>query len=180
MQMRELDKGDEVALQAFFRAIPRDDHAFFKEDLDEPAVLRRWIDDERGIRIVAIDGDGDGDGTVAAIAAIWPGIGRSNHVGDLRLVVAADRRRQGLGRRTARAALVAALRRGIWKLSVEVVATQQRTIDMFLALGFVPEALLRDQLCSPEGVREDVVLLSHFAEDAAQDVLLAAPDEVAG
>jgi hypothetical protein len=50
---------------------------------------------------------------------------------------------------------------------------------MFLALGFVAEALLRDQLCSPDGVRQDVVLLSHLAEEAGDDVILAAPDEAA-
>jgi L-amino acid N-acyltransferase YncA len=109
---------------------------------------------------------------------VWPGIGRSSHVGDLRLIVAAGARRQGLGQRMARLALVEALRRGIWKLIVEVVAKEQGTIDMFLALGFVPEALLRDQLSTPDGDHEDVVLLAHLAEEAGQDALLAAPDDV--
>ena len=139
-------------------------------------MLHRWLHDARSVRIAAFDGQGG----AAAIAAVWPGIGRSSHVGDLRLVVAADQRRQGLGRRMARSALTEALRRGIWKISVEVVATEQQTIDMFLALGFVPEALLRDQLRTPAGEPEDVVLLSHLADEAAQDILLAAPDEVTG
>ena len=172
MQTRELERRDEDALRRFFDAIPPLDHAFFKEDLDDDAVLRRWIDDERGVRIVAVDGD-----EIGAIAAVWPGIGRSSHVGDLRLVVAAKRRRRGLGQRMARLALAEALRRGIWKISVEVVAREQGTIDMFMALGFVPEALLRDQLCAPGGEPEDVVLLSHLADEAGQDALLAAPDE---
>ena len=75
------------------------------------------------------------------------------------------------------AALAEALRRGMWKITVEVVADQQGTIDMFMALGFVAEALLRDQLALPGGESQDVVLLSHFADEAGQDVLLAAPDE---
>jgi GNAT superfamily N-acetyltransferase len=174
VRTRELEWRDEDALRRFFQAIPAPDHAFFKEDIEDPAVLRRWVDDERGIRIVAVDDDGD----IAAIAAVWPGIGRSSHVGDLRLVVAAGQRRQGLGRRMARLALAEALRRGIWKISVEVVSTQQGTIDMFLGLGFVPEALLRDQLCSPDGRTDDVVLLSHLADEAGQDARLAAPDEI--
>ena len=48
---------------------------------------------------------------------------------------------------------------------------------MFLALGFVPEALLRDQLSTPDGDHEDVVLLAHLVEEAGQDALLAAPDD---
>lgn len=173
MQIRELERHDEEALRRFFDEIPEEEHAFFKEDLDEEAVLRRWIDDDRGVRLVAAADDG----TIVAIAAVWPGIGRSSHVGDLRLVVGGAHRRRGLGQGLARAALSEALRRGIWKLSVEVVAAQQGTIDMFLALGFEGEALLRDHLCSPGGEPEDVVLLSHLAEEAGHDALLAAPEE---
>ncbi len=173
MEVRRLERRDVTALRDFFQAIPDEDRGFFKEDLDEPAILSRWIDDERGVRLVVADDDG----RFAAAAAVWPGIGRSHHVGDLRLVVAHDRRGQGLGWLLARAALVEALRRGMWKITVEVVADQQGTIDMFMALGFVAEALLRDQLALPGGESQDVVLLSHFADEAGQDVLLAAPDE---
>jgi L-amino acid N-acyltransferase YncA len=173
VDIRELEKRDEDALRLFFEAIAPDDRTFFKEDLDEPSVLRRWIGDERGVRIVAVDDRGG----LASVAAVWPGIGRSSHVGELRLVLAAGHRRQGLGQLMARQALVRALRGGMWKITVEVVAPQQGTIDMFLALGFVAEALLRDQLCGPDGERQDVVLLSHLADEAGDDLLLAAPEE---
>ena len=171
MQIRELEARDEDPLRRFLDAIPPEDRAFFKEDAADPAVVRHWIDDERGVRLAAMDDDG----SLGAIAAVWPGVGRSSHVGDLRLLVAAGHRREGLGRSLAREALGAALRRGMWKISVEVVATQQGTIDMFLALGFEAEALLRDQLSTDDGF-EDVVLLSHFAQDAGAGVLLAAPE----
>ena len=166
---------DEDALRRFFAAIPPADHAFFKEDLSDPAVLRRWIDDERGPRLAAFAEGGE----IGAIAAVWPGIGRSSHIGDLRLVVATGERRRGLGQRLARQALAEALRRGMWKISVEVVATQQGTIDMFLALGFQAEALLRDQLALPGEPPEDVVLLAHLAGEAGEDARLAAPDVAA-
>jgi len=174
VDVRPLEVRDEAALSEFFQAIPQEDRSFFKEDLDEPAILRRWIDDDRSVRIIGADDAGH----FAAVAAIWRGIGRSSHVGDLRLVVAGNQRRRGLGQQLARRALLEALRRGMWKITVEVVADQQGTIDMFLALGFVPEAMLRDQLASQGGDRQDVVLLSHFADEAGQDALLAAPEEV--
>jgi GNAT superfamily N-acetyltransferase len=171
--IRELEPRDEDALRAFFDRIPDDDRTFFKEDLDEPDILRRWIDDQRGVRLVGVRDDG----SLAAIAAVWPGVGRSSHVGDLRLVVAADQRRHGLGRDMARSVLLEALRRGMWKITVEVVSLQQGTVDMFLALGFVPEALLRDHLRGADDVTQDVVLLAHFADEAAQDLALAIPEE---
>jgi ribosomal protein S18 acetylase RimI-like enzyme len=171
VEVRRLRADDEQALSDFFGAIPEDDRAFFKEDLREPTVLRRWMDDARGIRLVA-----DDDGELAAVCAVWPGVGRLSHVGDLRLVVAAGRRRQGLGQLMARHALLEALRAELSKVSVEVVAREQGTIDMFQGLGFEPEALLRDQLRDPDGECHDLVLLSHFADDAAFDALLARPE----
>jgi GNAT superfamily N-acetyltransferase len=173
VHVRPLDRTDERALREFFDAIPEDDRAFFKDDLHDTGLLRRWIDDDRGIRLVA-----DDDGDLAAVCAVWPGIGRESHVGDLRLVVAAGRRRQGLGQVLARHALLEALRAGLSKVSVEVVARQQGTIDMFQGLGFEPEALLRDQLRDPGGECHDLVLLSHFVDEAASDALLAQPEPV--
>jgi GNAT superfamily N-acetyltransferase len=162
LQIRELQSRDEEALRGFFDSLTGDDRTFFKEDLDTPDVLRRWIDDERGVRLI---GTAD-NGSLVAIAAVWPGVGQSGHVGDFRLVVAADHRRLGLGRE-------------MWKLTVEVVSDQQGTIDMFLALGFTPEAVLRDQLRTADGNTQDVMLLSHFADEAGQDVAFAMPDGAA-
>ena len=74
-----------------------------------------------------------------------------------------------------------ALRRGMWKITVEVVADQQGTIDMFLGVG-----LRRRRRCCATSSRcraarsQDVVVLSHFADEAGQDALLAAPDEARG
>lgn len=172
MQVRKLERNDEDALRAFFDDIPGEDRGFLKEDGRDPAVLRRWVDDERGIRLVAVD---DKPG-LAAVCEIWPGVGRSSHVGDVRLVVAADRRRQGVGGLVAQRALVEALERGLSKLTIEVVASEQGTIDMFQQLGFTPEALLRDHLRDPDGELHDVVLLAHLADDAGFDVLLARPE----
>jgi L-amino acid N-acyltransferase YncA len=172
VEIRHLEHDDEPALQAFFEEIPDEDRGFFKESLDEPSVLRRWIDDDRGVRLVGVDDQG----RVTAVAAVWPGIGRSSHVGDLRLVVSAGSRRRGVGQLMARRALVEALRRGMWKLTVEVVAEQEGTIDMFRALGFNAEALLRDQLCAPGGERQDVILLAHLADEAGEDLTLASSE----
>ena len=173
MLIRDLQVRDEDALRNFFERIPTDDRTFFKEALEEPEILRRWIDDRRGVRLIGCDDDG----RAVAIAAVWPGVGRSRHVGDLRLVVSTEHRRRGIGREMARSALVEALRRGMWKITVEVVSTQQGTIDMFLSLGFTPEALLRDQLRSSDGATQDIVVVAHFADEAADDIAFAMPQE---
>lgn len=95
-----------------------------------------------------------------------PGIGLSQHVGELRLIVDPKRRRRGIGRMLARGALACGISRlGLHKLVVEVVAEQEPAIGMLQSLGFTPEAVLRDHLLDRSGGMQDVVLLSHFVED---------------
>jgi ribosomal protein S18 acetylase RimI-like enzyme len=170
--IRALTPDDAPALTRFFAAIPEADRSFFKEDVGDPTVARRWIDDDRGVRLVA-----EADGAMTGIVAVWPGVGRASHVGDLRLVVAADCRRRGLGGDLARRAVADALRRGLTKMTVEVASEQQGTIDMFLAMGFRAEALLCDQLRDADGAFHDVVLLAHLAEDMWAEMLTTGLDE---
>jgi L-amino acid N-acyltransferase YncA len=169
MNVRPLTSGDAPALAAFFDAIPESDRNFFKEDVQDPDVQRRWVEDDRGLRLAAVGEDG----RIDAVGALWPGVGRSAHVADLRLVVAADRRKRGLGRDMARAVLVDGLRRGWRKITVDVVADQQATIDMFSEIGFRPEALLHDHLQEPDGRMHDIVSMAHLADEAWTEMLTA-------
>jgi ribosomal protein S18 acetylase RimI-like enzyme len=61
----------------------------------------------------------------------------------------------------ARHALQLALRRGLEKVIVEVIATQQSAIAMFSGLGFDIEAILHDHIRDRQGRLQDVVILAH-------------------
>jgi ribosomal protein S18 acetylase RimI-like enzyme len=158
--IRSLTPGDGPALERFVGAIPLEDRSFFKEDVADPAVFARWLADGSDLHMVLVDGDGEFE----AAASVVRGVGRSSHVGDLRLVVAPDCRGRGVARHLGRRAVVEALRSGLLKLTVEVAAEQQHAIDVFAAMGFVPEALLRDHLRDPSGDLHDVVLMAHSAD----------------
>jgi ribosomal protein S18 acetylase RimI-like enzyme len=162
MSVRTIQPEDAAELTAFFAGIPEADRNFFKEDVTDPGVVDGWLfDDPRSLRLI-YTGDGE---QILAVATVAPGVGRSGHVGDLRLVVAADARRAGIGEQLARHALVTALRGDITKLTVEVAAEQQGAIDMFRGLGFTPEALLRGHRRGPEGEMLDIVVLARIAEE---------------
>jgi ribosomal protein S18 acetylase RimI-like enzyme len=155
-EVRRLAAGDERALADFLAAVPPGDRTFIKEEVTDPDVPRTWTSDESTFRAVAVD-----DGAILGMVAVSPGVGWSSHVGDLRLVVHPGHRRRGLGSQLAREAVIEAVRMGLRKIVVEVVAEQQAAAAMFLALGFEPEALLRDQIRDREGELRDVLVLAH-------------------
>jgi ribosomal protein S18 acetylase RimI-like enzyme len=169
MSLRRLTRDDRVALERFLDGIPEEDRNFLKEDVTEPELRDRWLDERCGVRL----GLFDDAGALEALAVLWPGVGRSAHVADLRLIVAADRRRRGLGRRMARAALIEGLNSGWRKITIEVPAGHQPTIDMFVDLGFRPEALLRDHLQEPDGRLHDLVALAHIADEGWAEMYTA-------
>lgn len=163
-EVRELTADDAPALRAFFDAMPAEDRTFFFQDVSDPAVAEGWAGDERRVRRAAVGEDG----RILAFSALQPGVDWSSHVAEVVLVVAPDARRQGLGRALARVMLIEALERGFKKVSVVIAADNHGAIDMFQKLGFQGEALLRDQLCSPEDQSlRDVVVLAHLADDTS-------------
>jgi ribosomal protein S18 acetylase RimI-like enzyme len=142
------------ALLRFFRDLPEGDRTFFKEEVTDPETVRAWT--TGGNRWVAVDGD-DVRGYVAVLRLP----GWSDHVGEVRLVVAPAARGSGLGRELARHALVEGVQAGLTKLVVEVVAEQGAALALFTALGFSGEALLRDHIRDRDGQLRDLMVLAH-------------------
>ena len=165
MQVRPLTADLAPAVEAFFGSIPESDHSSFAEDITAPGAVQRWLDDDRGRRAVAVDDEGEiGPGRVAGYVALLPLVGWSAHVGSLRVVVDPAYRGRGVGRQLARQGLVTAIELGLAKVVVEVVADAVPAIGMFQAIGFEPEALLRDHVRDRAGELRDLVVLSHLVE----------------
>jgi L-amino acid N-acyltransferase YncA len=149
------------ALLRFFEALPEGDLTFIKEEVTDPETVRSWASGPAaGSRWVAEE-----DGEVTGYVAVRPLPGWSDHVGEVRLVVAPSRRGTGLGRDLARRALVEAVRSGLSKLVVEVVAEQGAALALFTGLGFTGEALLTDHIRDRNGELHDLMVLAHHVGD---------------
>jgi len=164
MQIRALEPHDAGALEQFLRRIPTGDRTFFKEAVEDPAVIAAWVlsGDQRWL---AVD-----DRAVIGYIAVIPLHGFSDHVGEIRLIVDPRRRGEGLGRKLARHAIIASLELGLSKLVVEVLADQQYTIEMFRSLGFDPEALLRGQVRGEAGQLLDLMILAHSVAEVSASI----------
>ena len=159
--IRTVETRDATALKDFFASIPEGDRTFFKVDMLEPGAVNAWVAGPRGRRLAAMTDDA----AVVGCVGVVPGVEWSSHVAEIRLVVDPGWRRRGIGRGLARQGLLAAINLGMRKIVVEVVADQAAAIAMFQALGFQPEALLRDHVCDRAGQLRDLMVLSHLVDD---------------
>ena len=160
-QVRELTAADAPALRDFFSSMPAEDRTFFFQDVNDPAVADGWAGDERRLRRAAVDEQG----RIVAFAALQPGVDWSSHV----------------GRTLARRMLLEAVEQGFKKVMVMIAADNVAAIQMFSKIGFEPEALLRDQLRSPEdGTLRDTVIVAHLVDETWSTMLTAGFEEATG
>jgi ribosomal protein S18 acetylase RimI-like enzyme len=165
------------ALLRFFAALPEGDLTFIREEVHDPETVRSWASGPgSGGRWVAVDTGGEGGegiggeggegiDEVTGYVAVRPLPGWSDHVGEIRLVVAPSRRGSGLGRELARRAVAEAIGAGLTKLVVEVVAEQGAALALFTELGFTGEALLVDHIRDRNGDLRDLMVLAHHVRD---------------
>jgi L-amino acid N-acyltransferase YncA len=174
VEVRPPTPEDAAELLAFFLRVPAGERTFFKEENVDAETVGAWLaPGARGRRAIAVTADGQVVGHVAVV----PLPGWSDHVGELRLIVDPDHRRQGLGRTLARRALIDAIECQLRRLVVEVVAEQDGTVAMFEALGFRPEALLQDHVRDRDGGFRDLIVLAQSIEDQQAAMAVTGIDE---
>ncbi len=172
MDVRPLSPELAAPLEAFFARVPESDHNSFAEDVLRPGIVQGWLDQTGAHRACAVDGD-----QVVGYLAVLPLVGWSSHVGSLRVVVDPAARGKGVGRALARAGLLASLELGLTKTVVEVVVDAIPAVGMFEAIGFEPEALLRDHVRDKSGELHDLLVLAHEVDGTWSAMATAGLDE---
>jgi GNAT superfamily N-acetyltransferase len=173
IEFRLMAPSDEAAVLDFAQSLPAHDLLFLPRNISEPKVLAAWIREiERGAitsLLAVMAGRVVGCGTLVCDPLSW-----SPHVGEIRMVVAADVRRHGVGRALSQETFALALRAGLEKLMVQMTVDQVGAIAIFEGLGFKAEALLHDHVRDRNGNTHDIVVLAHNV------VLVAAQMEAYG
>lgn len=167
VEIDELRDSDEAGLLAFAQALPAQDLLFTYRDISQPRVVKAWVreavEHRRMPSLVArLEGR-----IVGCTAVIRDELSWSPHVGELRVVVGAEARGLGLGRQLVQECFVQALGMGLEKLTAQMTTDQRGAIAVFEGMGFRPEALLAGQVRGRDGVRHDIVVLSHEVADVA-------------
>jgi len=158
LRLMEASDSDEVLV--FARSLPPDDLLFLRRDITLPEVVEQWvrdIEEGRTITVLAEDaGKLAGYGALHFNEVLWTG-----HVGEIRMLVAPDYRRLGLGSRLASELFAVAKNLGLKKIMVQMTPDQQGARVTFERLGFQPEAILADFVLDREGRTRDLLIMSY-------------------
>jgi L-amino acid N-acyltransferase YncA len=158
--LRLLSRLDREPFLRFTQSLPEHDLLFLRIDITDPDVIDAWLDNvdlERIVTIVA-----ERDGRIFGYASLhMANAQRSQHVGELRVLIDESMRGKGLGRSLTDAIFAQALERGIEKMVAQMTIDQEGAIATFEQLGFKAEALLRDHVKDRNGEKHDLLVYSH-------------------
>ena len=155
--IRAMRAADSERSWAFFQALSPEDRAYLRRDITSRKVVEARIEAMQAgklKRLVAV-----ADKRIVADAALelqsnaW-----EKHVGELRMIVATDYRRKGLGRRMARELYSLAAKAKIEELIVKIMRPQVAARSIFRRLGF-QETLMPDYVKDLKGQKHDLILM---------------------
>ncbi len=155
--LRPLTEEDRAALlDLYTTAEPSDLHSL-RHDVTNAEVVNSWVDDldyHYVFPLLAIIND-----RVVGNATLHRPGGPFRHIGELRIFLAKDYRRRGLGTEMLHSLVELARKEGLHQLRAEVFASQPKVIRAFESLGFERRCVLEDYFMRPDGQTEDIVLL---------------------
>lgn len=155
--LRPMTGEDAQRLKEFYSAVGDDDLRYFRHYVKDPAVIEDWcrhLDYDKALPVLALAKD-----RVVGSASLHFFEGPKRHVGEIRLFLAKDYRKRGLGTKMIRSLIDLGRKQGLCILIAEVVADMGRVVKAFEQLGFKQQVTLRDYFQFPDGEYSDVVLM---------------------
>jgi L-amino acid N-acyltransferase YncA len=156
--IRELTMDDLEKSVAFFQTLPKEDRVYLRVDVTkrenvEQRIKRMKI--ENVFRFVAVAGDRIvADGALELEAEEW-----EQHMAELRLIVAHDFQRKGLGLLMARELFTLAASKNVEEVVARFMAPQKSARNVLEKLGFHQDTVLHDYVRDIDGNKRDLVLM---------------------
>jgi L-amino acid N-acyltransferase YncA len=164
--IRRFRMGDSEKMIDFASRLPEHDLLFLSRDVRQPRVVAAWLKAIEDGEIDSLIAEDDGR-IVASAALVRDPLSWSAHVGEVRLLVAPDRRGAGLGSDLLQGIFMIAKERGLTKLTARMTVDQVGSIALFEGVGFRAEAMLKGEVKSADGTLHDLAILSYDAARVA-------------
>ena len=158
---------DRDGLVALFRSLPDEETQYFRRNVANLDLVAQWTEqpDYSSIfPLVAVVND-----RIVGDSTLFIGQGCSRHTAEIRIFLARDFRRRGIGAAMIKAQIEIARRMGLHQMIAEVVENQPQVIHAFEGLGFQRQFSWRDLFMTPEGETLDMVVLINFLKHAGEE-----------
>ena len=155
--LRLLDSSDRGRLHAMFAVVSDDDLTSMRDNVKDPAVIQRWVEElnySRVIPLIAVVND-----DIVGDATLHLGRGPYRHRAEVRIFLSKTYRQRGLGTVMLKSLIDIAKKLNLHLLTVEVAADSTPTIRAFRGMGFQMQTILPDFMMMPDGEARDVALL---------------------
>ncbi len=157
--LRLMEPSDRDAILSFARKLPPDDLLFLRLDITAPEGMAEWVNNVQAGRTITVlaeqGGAVVGYASVHHNDAMW-----NRHIGEIRVNIGAEFRKQGLGRRLVEEVFAIARDVGLRKITAQMTPDQKGARVTFERLGFRPEALLADFVVDREGKTRDLLIMT--------------------
>jgi len=164
LMIRELKLADLDHLMDFYVSLPHRDRKYLRIDVtDRELVKQRIIDAEnkKDIRLAAWH-----DGKIIGTGALE--LGRDDwkkDIGELRLIIAKEFQRKGVGTLLATEIYHQAAEKGVQKLVVKMLRPQKAAQSIFKRLGFDHESVVPDYVFDQLGRSQDLLIMTSNMEN---------------
>ena len=156
--LRPMNSEDQKILLEFYSAVSDEDMRYFRHYVKDPALILKWcenLDYGKVLHILAIVKE-----HVVGSASLHFFEGPKRHIGEMRLFLARDFRKRGLGMKMIRAMIDLGRKQGLGILTAEIIADFTKFVKAFEQLGFKSMCMLDDYLMFPDGDFCDIVLMT--------------------
>jgi GNAT superfamily N-acetyltransferase len=175
--LRPMIPDDCAALVALFATAADEEVLYLRDDIRDQAVVQGWcaaLDYGRVLPLVAW-----ADDRAVGQASLHFGCGPERHCGKVRVFVAPEFRRRGLGTALLHALADVAGKHGLHFLLAEVVIEQARVIRTFMKAGYQLCFTLPDAFMFRDGGTRDLTILRLCLRPPCAEPGVFAPEESA-
>ncbi len=165
--LRPMVMDDESRLLEFYSAVGEGDLRYLRHNVKDPAVIRDWsehLDYCKVLPMLAFAKE-----LIVGCASLHFYEGPRRHIGEVRLFLAKDYRKCGLGVKMIRALIEMARKQGLGILMAEIVADETKMIKSFKTMGFKVQTTLDDFFMLPDGDSRDVVMMTLALQQQNED-----------
>jgi RimJ/RimL family protein N-acetyltransferase len=153
-----MEREDLKKSHSFFKALSPKDRIYLRSDVTQFNVIKtRFKAQEEGLvhRLIAISGEKIiADGSLELPGKTW-----KKHQGEIRLIVASEYQKKGLGLIMAKELWQLAFREKLQDIIVKIMKPQKGALKIFKKLGFEEEAVLEDYVSDVKGRKQDLIVM---------------------